>query len=85
MEPTHSGSWRTTAAPDPADDPIIIKNNRLHSGYIFWQPVDFSANSESVIQHRMGITLVIVHVPGLVFAPVILQRYEFLLIQMFLL
>lgn len=36
--------------PDPVCDPFIIMNNRLHSGCIFWQPADFSAHSEGVIQ-----------------------------------
>ena len=38
--------------PLPVCDPFIIRNNRLHSGCIFWQPADFSANSEGVIQPR---------------------------------
>lgn len=36
--------------PDPEYDPAVIRNNRLQSGCIFWQPADFSANSDGVIQ-----------------------------------
>ena len=36
--------------PLPVCNPFIIRNNWLHSGCIFWQPADFSANSEGVIQ-----------------------------------
>jgi hypothetical protein len=32
--------------PDPEYDPVIIRNNRLHVGCVFWQPADFSANSD---------------------------------------
>lgn len=32
--------------PEPVYEPFIMRNNRLHSGCIFWQP----ANSEGVIQ-----------------------------------
>lgn len=30
--------------------PVIIRNNRLQSGCIFWQPADFWANSDGVNQ-----------------------------------
>ena len=36
--------------PDPEYAPVIIRNNRLHIGCVFWQPADFSANSDGVIQ-----------------------------------
>lgn len=36
--------------PDPEYAPVIIRNNRLHVGCMFWQPADFSANSDGVIQ-----------------------------------
>ncbi|MGQ6363736.1 hypothetical protein ACUN6D_27010, partial [Serratia sp. IR-2025] len=35
--------------PDPEYAPVIIRNNRLHVGCMFWQPADFSANSDGVI------------------------------------
>ena len=36
--------------PLPVCVPFIVRNNRLHVGCIFWQPADFSTNSEGVIQ-----------------------------------
>lgn len=36
--------------PNPEYDPVIIRNNRPHVGGVFWQPADFSANSDGVIQ-----------------------------------
>ncbi|WP_423775566.1 IS1096 element passenger TnpR family protein [Cedecea davisae] len=49
-----------TGDPDPEYAPVIIRNNRLHVGCMFWQPADFSANSDGVIQRRMRTSLVIV-------------------------
>ncbi len=34
----------------PEYDPAIVRNNRFHVGRIFWQPADFLANSDGVIQ-----------------------------------
>lgn len=40
---------------DPEYAPVIIRNNRLQSGCIFWQLADFSANSDGVIVKKMNV------------------------------
>lgn len=77
---------RVYTDPLPVFDPFIISNIRLQSGCIFWQPADFSANSDGVIQPsaKWGTYLVIVYAPGLNFAPDIFQRHEPVFIQAFL-
>lgn len=40
----------SVGGPDPEYAPGIIRNNRPHVGCIFWQPADFSANTDGVIQ-----------------------------------
>jgi hypothetical protein len=82
----NSGCWINHNASDslPVCDPAIIRNNRLHSGCIFWQPEDFrQIRGGHPAQCKMGTTLVIVYA-RLDFAPCILQRHEPVLVQAFL-
>lgn len=40
----------SSSDPDPEYDLSIIRNNRLQVGCLFWQPAEFLANSDGVIQ-----------------------------------
>lgn len=50
MNPAYSTVYPKELDPDPEYVPGIIRNNRLQVGCLFWQPTDFSANSDWVIQ-----------------------------------
>ena len=55
IRPAHSSRYNcqlvmSVCDPAPGYDPVVIRNNRLQSGCIFWQPADFSANSDGVIR-----------------------------------
>lgn len=47
---TPTGLGAFLCDPDPEYDSVIIRKKWLHVGCVFWQPADFSANSEGVIQ-----------------------------------